>query len=80
MMSFIVYSLFVENGVIVCSLSYRPWQEVYSISGCKVFLVFFFYKLIEVRKNMKLIDVDSKATLGDFLTLKKTELVVSTEM
>ena len=30
---------------------------------------------------MKLIDVDSKATLEDFITLKKkTELVVFTEM
>ena len=26
-----------ENGVIVRNLNYRPWQWVYSISGCKSF-------------------------------------------
>ena len=31
------YSLFAENGVIVRNLNYRPWQWVYSISGCKSF-------------------------------------------
>jgi hypothetical protein len=30
-------SLFAENGVIVRNLNYRPWQWVYSISGCKSF-------------------------------------------
>jgi hypothetical protein len=32
-----LYSLFAENGVIVRNLNYRPWQWVYSISGCKSF-------------------------------------------
>ena len=32
-----IYSLFAENGVIVRNLNYRPWQWVYSISGCKSF-------------------------------------------
>ena len=32
-----IYSLFAENGVIVCNLNCRPWQWVYSISGCKSF-------------------------------------------
>jgi hypothetical protein len=32
-----VYSLFAENGVIVRNLNYRPWQWVYSISGCQSF-------------------------------------------
>ena len=31
------YSLFAENGVIVRNLNNRPWQWVYSISGCKSF-------------------------------------------
>ena len=31
------YSLFAENVVIVRNLNYRPWQWVYSISGCKSF-------------------------------------------
>ena len=26
-----------ENGAIVRNLNYRPWQWVYSISGCKSF-------------------------------------------
>jgi hypothetical protein len=35
--STVSYSLFAENGVIVHNLNYRPWQWVYSISGCKSF-------------------------------------------
>ena len=30
-------SLLAENGIIVRNLNYRPWQWVYSISGCKSF-------------------------------------------
>jgi hypothetical protein len=33
------YSLFAENGVVIRNLNYRPWQWVYSISGCKSFPV-----------------------------------------
>jgi hypothetical protein len=49
----VLYSLFAENGVIVRNLNYRPWQWVYSISGCKSFPGGFLFFSLNFHRNYK---------------------------
>jgi hypothetical protein len=57
-------SSFLINGVIVRNLNYCPWQWVYSISGCKVFLTVF-NKLIEQIISAKKYEINWRRFQGN---------------